>query len=437
MRFLLRALVLLPAGAVVVLLCLVLPRRRRDLVWTPVPLINNKYWARAMRQAGWPARTLMTGHYSINRRDDFDGYFEDLVPAWIRHRGLRDHLALLAALLHLVRTARVVHLPFSGGPLGHTRFWRLEAWLLRRAGIRTVLIPYGADAYMYSRVADPSVRQGLLANYPDAARREEEITRRVRYWSTHADCIFCGLMMDGFGRWDVPMPSYIHIDTEQWLPRAAYSPHDGVSGPVRVIHTPNHRGFKGTEFVVDAVERLRAEGLQVELVLLERVPNERVREVMATADILAEQFLIGYALSGIEGMASGLAVMSNLESEFYTRIFRRFSFLDECPILSTSPETLTANLRALVTNPALRERLGRAGRAYVEKYHSYETAQYLFGAIYERLLHGRDVDLVNLFHPLRSEFNRRRPRVDHPLVDSRLPPDLAVPATRPAAAGQV
>lgn len=428
MGALVRALVLLPAGAAVVLLCLVLPKRRRDLVWGPTPIINNKYWARAMRQAGWPSRTFMGAYYaSINRRDDFDGYYEDVLPAWIRPAKLRNHLAPLAALLHLVRTARVVHLPFSGGPLGHTRFWRLEGWLLRRAGIRTVLLPYGSDAYMYSQVADPSVRQGLLANYPAEARREPEIARRVRYWSTHADCVVCGVMPDGFGRWDIPTPSILQIDTDQWRPRAAYSPHDGTTGPVRVIHTPNHRGFKGTEFLQDAVERLRAEGLQVELVLVERVPNEQVRELLAGADILAEQFLIGYALSAIEGMACGLPVMSNLESEFHTRVYRRFAFLDECPILSTSPETLVDNLRALVTNPALREELGRAGRAYVEKYHSYEAAQFMFGAIYDRLLHGRDVDLMNLFHPLKSEYNRRRPRVRHPLVDSRLPPALAAP----------
>ena len=113
--------------------------------------------------------------------------------------------------------------------------------------------------------------------------------------------------------------------------------------------------------------------------------------------------------------------MANLEHEAYTRVFRRYGFLDECPILSTTPETLADNLRVLVRAPALRRELGLAGRAFAEKYQSYAAARYLFGAIYERILDGREVDLLGLFHPLKSEYNRRTARVTHPLVENRLP----------------
>ena len=143
---------------------------------------------------------------------------------------------------------------------------------------------------------------------------------------------------------------------------------------------------------------------------------------MQTADVLAEQFIAtGYGLSGVEGLASGIVVMANLDQELYTRVFRRYSFLQECPVVSTTPESLARNLRALVTHPRLREELGKAGRAYAEKYHGYEVSQYMFGAVYDKLLRQRDVDLLNLFHPIHGEFNRRRPLVRHPLVDSRLP----------------
>jgi hypothetical protein len=213
------------------------------------------------------------------------------------------------------------------------------------------------------------------------------------------------------------------IDADQWRPKETYSGHDGTNGTVKVIHTPNHRGVKGTEFLVKAVEELREEGLKVELLLVERMPNEEVRRLMAEeADILTEQFIAtGYAMSGIEGMASGLPVMANLEHEAYTRVFRRYSYLNECPILSTTPETLKENLRVLVTNPELREELGRAGRRYAEKYHSEETARYMFEAVYEKIWFGKDIDLMNLFHPLKSEYNHHRALVEHPLVENKLP----------------
>lgn len=398
------------------------PARRTTLVWGPDPILSNRYWSLAMRDAGWDSVTLMHGVYAINARSDFDLYFNDLVPGWLRRLGLTGTLGPAAALIWVVRNARVMHMPFSGGVLGRTRWWRLEAGLLRRKGIRTIVIPYGGDAYLYSQVIDPSLRVALLMSYPAAARREGEIAERVAYWTRHADVMITGPMIDGLGRTDVVTVQAFCIDTRSWTPKSTYSGHDGRSGPVRVLHTPNHRGFKGTEFLLRAVDELQREGLLVELVLLEAVPNEQVRQTMQEVDILAEQFIASiYALSGIEGMASGLPVLVNLESEPHTRPFRRYSYLDECPALSTSPETLTENLRRLVTDPALREALGRAGRQYVEKYHSFATARYMFGEIYRQLLDGEAVDLMRLFDPLASPYVTATGRIDHPLVENRLP----------------
>lgn len=408
---------------VAILAALLIPPRRRTLVWGPVPIINNRYWSLAMREAGWDSVTLMEDFYAINARSNFDRYFEDLVPSLLRRTRLARLLTPAMALIWLIRNARVVHLPFTGGPLGRTSWWSLEAGLLRRKGIHTIVMPYGGDAYLYSRVIDPSLRFALQMSYPAEARREREIAERVDYWTRQADVMITGTMIDGLGRTDVINVQPCCIDTRSWTAKSSYSPHDGRSGPVRVLHTPNHRGFKGTEFLLRSVEELQREGLLIELVLLERVPNEVVRQTMQEVDILAEQFIASiYAMSGIEGMASGLPVMVNLESEPHTRPFRRYSYLDECPALSTSPETITANLRRLVTDPALRETLGRAGRQYVEKYHSFATAQYMFGAIYRKILDGDDVDLMRLFHPVVSTFVAATPRIDHPLVESHLPP---------------
>jgi glycosyltransferase involved in cell wall biosynthesis len=397
------------------ILAAVLPsRHRRTLVWGSIPILTNKYWSDAMREVGHDSVTIMQAYFSINARSDFDRYFEDFAPSFLPltlQRGLGGCLALCWVL----RRARAVHLSFLGFALDSTFAWRLEAWLFKRAGVRVVILPFGADFYVYSRLIDTSLRYGLLASYPDLALHEARTVCRLDHWSTHADAVVAGMMVDGLGRWDVALNQFFVIDTAAWTARQHYSTTNGRNGAVRVLHTPNHRGFKGTEFLVAAVDTLRTEGLQVELVMLERVPNTVVRETMGQVDILAEQFLAtGYALSGIEGMASGLPVMANLEHAAYTQVFRRFGFLDECPILSTTPETLVDQLRLLVTRPDLRQALGEASRAFAVKYHGFQTAQYLFGSIYDRL-DGKDVDLINLFHPLKSDFNNRTPRIVHPL----------------------
>jgi glycosyltransferase involved in cell wall biosynthesis len=395
-----------------------LPARRTKLVFGSSPIISNKYWSEALRAAGHDSMTVVDGHFDINREQDFDRYFVGFAPSWLPRR-LRLAFGACLALLFVLRNAQVVHMPFSGFALNDTILWRWEARLFRLANIKTIIMPFGADFWMYSRLMDPALRFGLLASYPEASRIEDAQSRRVAHWTRHADAIISGFILDGLGRWDVTVPIMFTIDADEWQPKDAYSTSDGHTGSVKILHTPNHRGFKGTEFVIDAVERLKGEGLQVELVLLERVPNQHVKELMREVDILAEQFIwTGYALSGIEGMASGLPVLANLEHEAYTRVFRRNSFLDECPILSATPENLANRLRLLVINPDLRAALGRSGRTYVEKYHSYEAAQYLFGSVYDRILHGKDIDLMNLFHPLKGP--QRRPRVRHPLTENRL-----------------
>jgi len=229
--------------------------------------------------------------------------------------------------------------------------------------------------------------------------------------------------LDGFGRWNLLVASQLHIDLAEWRPSRRQSPADGLNGTVFVAHAPNHRGFKGTEFVFEAVQKLQEEGLKVELILIEKKQNLEVKDILENqTDILLEQILFtGHALNGLEGLASGLPVICNLEDDSLLRPFRRWSYFSECPIVSASPETVTDVLRKLVTRPELRHQLGRAGREYAEKYHGLDSAQYMFGAVIDYLYGRMDAHtLLNLYNPRTSEYCKRRPKVEHPLVDNRI-----------------
>ena len=404
------------AGLVALVLAAIVKPQRRELVWTPEPLVYNLYWSNAMRKAGWASTTLMSHQYELFKGAGFDRYTPDLVPRPLRRWS--DALAPYAGFLYVIKNASVVHIPFTGGPLGRTPFWRFEAPLLRRSGIKTVVIPYGGDYYMYSRIADPVFRQGLLISYPAAGRNEPSVAKHVDHWCREADVVVVGAHVDGLSRWDVPAGNCLCLDLEQWPPKRAYSDADGRTGPVRVMHAPNHRGVKGTEFLIAAVEELRAESLEIDLELVEGSANEEVRALMREVDIFADQFIItGYGLASVEAMASGLPVMCNLEDDYVVRLYRLYSFFGQCPIVSASPEQIADRLRLLVTRPDLRRQLGEAGRQYVERFHSEAASQYLFGSIYRKLLDGEDVDLLNLFHPLRSPYVTGGGRIEVPALD--------------------
>jgi glycosyltransferase involved in cell wall biosynthesis len=401
----------------------VIPGRRRSaLIWGPKPILNNKYWSAAMREAGWDSRTVMDEVFTdINERADFDALFDDLVPRWILGGGLRASVAPYLAAVHWLRRAQVIHIPFTGGPLGGTPLWRLEAWLFRRAGIRIIVIPYGGDVYQPALVADPSVRHVLMLLDPSLGRHPRSRRARIEYWSAHADVIVVSFTIDGLPRWDVLVTNMVCIDTSSWDVPETRSTADGHHGTVRLSHAPNHRGAKGTEFILSAVEQLRREGLKIDLILAEGLPNKRVAALMQDVDVHLDQLIgPGYGLGAIEGMASGLPVVTALEPAAYTEVFRRFSFLAECPLVAAGPETVLEAIRALVTRPELRAELGAAGRAYVEKYHSYAATQHLFGSIYDHVLKGAEVDIRTLFHPLKDPYNRRTATVVHGLVESRI-----------------
>lgn len=402
-----------------IVLSIVIKKKKRKIIFGTTPIISNKYWSNALKEIGIESETLMQSYYSnINKKSDFDLYFDDLIPKIFHIKYIKNATSFFFVWLYIIKNAKMVVMPFSG-IIFHRFFWKAELLLFRLNHIKIIVLPYGGDAYMYSKVRDKSLQNSLLISYPNAAKEEQRITNQVFFWSKYADIIFTGFMScDGMPRWDITIWNYFHADENEWKKKKKYSMNNGINGAVKVIHTPNHQGFKGTKYLINAVEALQLEGLQVELILLEKIPNLKVRELMQEVDIMAEQFIAtAYALSGIEGMLTGLPVMANLDNEVYTTVFRRYSFLNECPILSTTPETLKENLRLLITNPELRQELGELGRKYAEKYHSYEMAQYLFTHIF-RKLDGEDIDLMNLFHPLKSEYVKNN-YIKTPLVNNR------------------
>ncbi len=423
LRDIIKALVFMPIAALIILTAALLARyfgrsERKRLVWGSDPIGNNRYWSRAMKEAGFPSETFTVGYYAkISTRQDWDRILDE------EFGRLPHQIKLVLAFATALFRYDVFVMGFSGFFVGGTGLWRLQAHAFRIARKKTVLIPFGADYFSYRDIRSTALLHGLLMSYPEFARKQGAIAARVAYWTRHADVMIPGMMgPDGGGRWDVLAPSSLSVDLDQWTPKRRADTADGASATVSIAHAPNHRGFKGSEFVIEAVEELRQEGLKVELNLIEGKQNSELRRILAEdTDILVEQLIAtGHGLNAVEGMASGLCVVANLEDQQYTRLFRRWSHLDECPIVSAEPETIKNVLRRLITDPQLRKELGRANRAYAEKYHGLKASEFLFTEVIAYLDGERD-SLINLYHPLLGPRAKTAPKITHPLVNNRLP----------------
>ena len=387
------------------------------LVWGEAPIINNVYWSNCMKEVGFKTETFTDSFcYRINERNEYDRVIQDefrFIPLYLKY-----YFGFLDSLFKY----DIYFISFNGFFLWRTICRSFESTLLKIAAKKIVIIPFGCDSYSYNRVRSVSLIHGLNSSLPQAAKNQIEISRRVEHWCEKADVVIPGFMgPDGFGRWDVLVPSPLIIDLKEWNISKRESMADGSNEIVKITHAPNFRGFKGSEFIIDAVKKLQKEGLKVELNLLEKLKNSEVKDIIQhETDILVEQIIFtGHGLNGLEGLACGLPVLSNLEDETYTRHLRRWSYLDECPIVSSCPENLIENLRILITNPDLRREIGRASRLYVEKYQGFEAGQYMFGEVI-KFLQGKRDSLINIYHPILGEYSIGKPIIEHPLKENKI-----------------
>jgi len=274
----------------------------------------------------------------------------------------------------------------TGTPLN-----RLEPALLRLADTRMIVSPYGSDFAVAGYLA--GWEAAMAIDYPETVKSADTIRARVDRRTRAADVCVRNINPGYQPRWDVLWPNQFTIDPGEFTPGVP-GPFDGRDGPVTVVHAPNHRALKGTEHVIAAIDTLRAEGLNVRLVLLEKRPNTEVRDALRDADLVVDQLLVGYGLFAIEACASGCAVLSN--TGWADPIVHAHASMQECPIVDANVSTVIDRLRELVTDPELRAQLAADGRDYAVRWHSDAAQARTWEAIISAVLTGAPVPRQSL-----------------------------------------
>jgi hypothetical protein len=132
-----------------------------------------------------------------------------------------------------------------------------------------------------------------------------------------------------------------------------------------VLPAPSVRGVKGTEYVLTAVEHLKAEGIPFEFQLIEKLPNSELRQLLTSSDIVIDElFSETVATLSAEGMATGNAVLVRYMPEFA-------GVPGDCPAINVTKDSLKEQLRAVILDRDRRRQLACAGRAYVEAHNDH------------------------------------------------------------------
>lgn len=276
----------------------------------------------------------------------------------------RRQLSVLSFTAWAAQSFDVFHFFWGSSLFGVGPYRHLDLPLLRRMNKRIFVHFRGLDlvdlAYFdYLRA------KGRGETVPEPPMSRPEQLASLAKWRKYADAL---LVSEPDLKWVAPEAHLVQqaIDLERWsVPY--HKPQSADDGIIRVVHAPSMRRKKGTEFVEQSVEALQSEGLPVELVLLEKVPAKEVREHYLRCDIGVDQVIYGwYGKVSVELMATGRPALCFINDEL-------LSHRPDMPIVNVNPRTLTDALRPLITDAALRARLGRDGVEYVRKYHDVRS----------------------------------------------------------------
>lgn len=247
---------------------------------------------------------------------------------------------------------------------------------LRRAGKAICVTYQGDDARQRDR--SPAALERKAGEDELDERRRAAITTFDRY----ADRIYAlnPDLLHVLPRRAEFLP-YSHVDLNAWTPAAPVP----ESRPPIVVHAPTDRAGKGTAFVLDAVERLRADGVELDFRLVEGLSRAEARQVYEQADLLVDQVLIGwYGGLAVELMALGKPVIAYLREDDLD--FLPAQMRADLPVISATSETLADVLRPWLTvrRGELTE-LGRRSRAFVERWHDPPSIALRLKADYEAI----------------------------------------------------
>jgi len=346
----------------------------------PLPLINNVYHKRALQRYGYTARTFTHTVYFITKEFDHVG---EQKSSFLFNRYFLDY----SMFLHSIRNYRCVYLYFNGASLsfgGHFS-WRMEAFLFRLARVKTVVMPYGGDIQDFTRSTNLLFKNAMTGDYPAHRFKRKEIMRKIDQWTLNSDHIISGCdWVEYLYHWDTLMLAHFSIDTELWKPAEIVPPElQGENRPLRILHAPNHRHQKGSKHFIRAVEELKAEGLNIELVIVQKVPNEEIRRMIGTVDLVADQLIIGwYAMFSLEAMSLGKPVLCYLRKDF-EELYIEHGLVEagEIPIVNCSPFTVKERIREWYHRRNELPELGRRSREFVLKHHSLDHV----GGVFDRI----------------------------------------------------
>ena len=350
-------------------------------LWGVTPILTLPLLARCDRLLGITSQSLVFTTYHITRGFDLELSLPDRLANKLRQwtRLPFDRVFRRLVLLYVLLRYDCIH-TFNDRAIlvGPDRFGidRKELATLAACGKRLYTYAYGADV----RGREATLTLGspnICQECPEPGRFCVCDGAALASVMERLDGVATARIAMGDMTVYVPGCRDMHywpLDLDRLKPAPAPS---RKGRPLRVAHAPNHAHFKGSRFLEAAIHRLTGEGYAIELVRVSGVTNEKVIELFAGCDLVADQFIAGFhGYTALEAMALGRPVLCFLRGP------EMMMDPATCPIINTCPETVYDVLLACLLGRLDLDSLGRQSRAYVERHYSLKAVAVRLGRLY-------------------------------------------------------
>jgi len=204
--------------------------------------------------------------------------------------------------------------------------------------------------------------------------------KRLEFWSSMTDEV---IMSDNSA--DIYLKPYfdkIHI-VRQRVDTSLYRPvfPDLETTKPKIIHAPSAKSAKGTQFVHEAVDKLKKMGLDFEYIEVHGMSHSEAMKIYPQADIIIDQLTLGsHGVFACEAMSLGKPVICYIMDDLID------TYPEGFPIINANPNTITEVLEELILSPKIRNEIGKTSRAYVEREHDIKVVAKRLMKIYESKL---------------------------------------------------
>lgn len=254
----------------------------------------------------------------------------------------------------------------------------LDIPLLKAMGKKVVILSLGDDLRSRPLLIEECKRKGLNAHAkyieqdtltPDFIALSEKNRKKAKIFNKYADLIFS-------------RPNYAQLLTRPYETMWAGMDPNNVQFNIEnneepiIVHAPSNQRLKGTTYIEKAITRLKNEGYKFKFILCRDMDNKEVRTLLSNSSIVIDQLIMpSYGLFAIESLCGGNIVLGSV-------VPGHNRFPEKIPIITTTPDTIYANLKKVLEDRDSWDGIMREGRKYAEKYHDYRrTARYMVDRI--------------------------------------------------------